>query len=243
LNFYGLLIIKAQIPTEGRSIHMKKIKIGLVGANGRMGKTVQRLIKTAPYHRKYELIWKAPSSQKPWPLVFDLKPKVKPDVVIDFSLPQGTLRAAALCGVHKVPLLVCVTGLKPSEVKKIQKLMGRTKWKLTPNTSLGIHAFHHILAAAAGHIPESYQVKMVEAHHIHKKDKPSGTAKALAQTFENKSRQKIKIDSIRKGKIVGIHSLVIQGPHENITLTHSAMNRSLFAHGALVLARKLLDQK
>lgn len=92
--------------------------------------------------------------------------------------------------------------------------------------------------------PETYTVNMTEAHHIHKKDAPSGTAKTIAEVIEAASKKKVaNIESIREGEIIGDHKVIFESPEDTIIIFHHAKSRDIFAKGSLVAAKFLKGKK
>lgn len=197
------------------------MKIGLWGASGRMGQAIVRLgvdagVDVVSIDRKATKL-----------------PKVA--AVIDASSADGTVAIAKLCGAAKTPLLVCTTGHTKAHLTAVQKAMKTIRWALVPNTSPGVHALKRALAAAIAALPErGLNARITEVHHVHKKDKPSGTALALATVIGS-----APIESVREGEIIGVHEVEFELEFEKITFRHEALNRDLFARGALDLAQKL----
>lgn len=217
------------------------IRIGLVGASGRMGGTLLNLLSTdAELAKRFEVVWK---SQRQGAVKLEV---ACPQVVIDFSSPTGTLAVAAECAKNKIPLLVCTTGFSVNEEKQLHDILSTSVWAWEPNTSLGVKALHLALESVAKVLP-GFEISMREVHHAHKKDKPSGTAKALLATLQKflpKSNpvREIPVDSLREGEVIGVHSVIFEGPEETLEIKHIAHDRKLFARGALELAAQLLKK-
>jgi 4-hydroxy-tetrahydrodipicolinate reductase len=221
---------------------IKRIRIGILGVTGKMGKRLQDLIVNDPsYSGQFQLVYACSGPNDPR---FTTIRTVKPDLIIDFSAPLSSLRMASECKGLKIALLICTTGFSNSQLKVLKQTLKGCVWAMVPNTSLGTYVFAQTLAKAARMLPKEYQAAIVESHHILKKDAPSGTAKMLAEVIrENSDRQDVPIHSIRGGTEVGEHSVVFLGPDEKIELIHRVQDRSLFAHGALGIARLLLKKK
>lgn len=237
------------------------VKIGLVGAEGRMGKTIQKLIRR---RSDLKLVWKAPGPEHRGAFTLDsdkinsgltsrslssrkekakLVPDVMPDVIIDFSQPEASLKAAALAAQHRIPILICTTGFRPHQLKRLQSILHNTRWQRSANTSEGVRLFHRLVEILGRELSPTHSIQLVETHHVMKKDRPSGTAKALVESYKAqkcKDAPAIEVRSVRKGKIFGIHELSIDGPGETLKITHRAKNRDLFAHGAIELALELI---
>ena len=108
------------------------------------------------------------------------------------------------------------------------------------------YLFFKLCQSAAGALPAGFDVNMTEAHHVHKKDAPSGTAKKLAELISGARKKRpadIPIESIREGEIVGDHKVIFNSATERIELFHSAKTRDTFAAGAIEAAKFLKDKK
>lgn len=210
----------------------KTVKIGLVGASGRMGQEIYALSKAA---KGLEVPIRFARAH--WPREAD-----NINVVVDFSTPEGFRKAAQWCVQHKVPLVSGTTGLTAKDHQLLKSTARKIPVLYAANMSLGIALFDHLLKSF--HVIRSWDFEIEEAHHALKKDKPSGTAILLQQTLEKTVRKKIpKIRSIREGEIPGTHQILAQGPEESLSIRHVALNRKVFAKGALVAARWLFDKK
>ena len=159
----------------------------------------------------------------------------KGDVIIDFSSPAAVEKALPYCQTHKLPIVVCTTGLSEELQLKVVQLSRSVPVFKSANMSMGIN----------------YDIEIVEQHHHNKLDAPSGTALMLADAINEENngayhyvydrssvRQKrdpkeIGISSVRGGSIVGDHEVLFCGPDEVITLRHTAYSRSIFANGAV----------
>ena len=159
----------------------------------------------------------------------------KGDVIIDFSSPAAVEKALPYCQSHKLPIVVCTTGLSEELQLKVVQLSRSVPVFKSANMSMGIN----------------YDIEIVEQHHHNKLDAPSGTALMLADAINEENdgayhyvydrssvRQKrdpkeIGISAVRGGSIVGDHEVLFCGPDEVITLRHTAYSRSIFANGAV----------
>lgn len=156
-------------------------------------------------------------------------------VLIDFSSPQGAVNAAAIAHQARLPLLVGTTGLSLEHRAAVERAAANAPVIIAPNTSLGVAVTAHAAAQAARLLGPDFRASIVEAHHAHKKDAPSGTALRLARAARDAGATlpDDQILAIRAGDIVGEHTLRFAGPGEEITITHRATSRDLFARGAL----------
>lgn len=165
-----------------------------------------------------------------------------PEVVIDFSMPEMTAPVASWCADRKIPLVSGVTGIGKDEKDHLARTAKATAVLWAPNMSLGVAVMSRMLAEFSK--LQGFQFQIEELHHIRKKDKPSGTALFL----QDKLKAAVGPDvpeplAIRGGGIFGIHRAWAMGEEEVITLEHNAMNRRVFARGALRAATWLLAQK
>ncbi|MGH9603606.1 MAG: 4-hydroxy-tetrahydrodipicolinate reductase, partial [Terriglobales bacterium] len=111
------------------------------------------------------------------------------------------------------------------------------------NFSVGVNLFFDIARTAAAMLRQDYRGTIVERHHIHKKDAPSGTAVKLRQIIEDASGADLEIASVREGEVVGTHIIRLDSPADTITLTHEAKSRRGFAEGAVRAAEWMKDKK
>jgi len=160
------------------------------------------------------------------------------DVLIEFTTPAATLEHLKDCLQYKRAMVIGTTGLNTAQIDQIKEAAKEVPIVFSPNMSVGVNIFLRLLKETAQKLPSDYLVKIVEAHHIHKKDAPSGTAKQLAQIIKEARGEEVKdIQSIREGEIVGDHRVFFEGPFDIIELRHSAKTRDIFAQGALVAAK------
>lgn len=165
------------------------------------------------------------------------------DVLIEFTAPNATIEHLQCCVKHGVRMVIGTTGLTEEQISQIKKAAQKIPIVFSSNMSVGVNLFFKLAGELAGMTPPSYSVRMVEAHHIHKKDAPSGTAKTLAQMVEQNSKHQVtKIDSIREGEIIGDHDVIFESPEDIITIRHHAKSRDIFAKGSLVAAKFLMTK-
>ncbi|MEI8024775.1 MAG: 4-hydroxy-tetrahydrodipicolinate reductase [Pseudomonadota bacterium] len=181
----------------------------------------------------------------------------KSAVIVDFSSPKGTeaLLAYSELFVGKT-ILFCTTGLDSSTLEKIKKLGANNNVMLAPNTSIGVFLFGKILSAYGQILfQNNFDIEIVETHHRHKIDSPSGTAKFLRAAVDPdqslsprsdyngvRNKRDIGMHAIRGGGVAGEHSVRFLSDSEELEITHRAFQRSLFATGALALVRILLKK-
>lgn len=183
-------------------------------------------------------------------------------VAIDFSRPDLTLRALDVCRARQVPIVIGTTGHGAEFEARVAAAARDIAVLVAPNTSLGVAVALELVRIAARALPPEFDIEIVEAHHKHKLDAPSGTALALAHSaaeargadpqsdlLAGRSGQaarrsgEIGIASVRAGDIVGSHTVLFAGPGERLTIGHEATDRSIFAAGAVRAASWLAVQK
>ena len=162
------------------------------------------------------------------------------DVLIDFTLPGGLPRWVAACRESGMGLMCGTTGLDDEQAELLDELAREVPVLHATNTSLGIAVLNKLAADAARLLGDAYGIEVVETHHRHKKDAPSGTAATLAATLKDATgRDAIPTHSLRIGDVVGEHTVHLAADGERLALTHQATTRDTFAHGALRCARWL----
>lgn len=220
------------------------MKLGLFGASGRMGVEVCELLKNQnDFIPAVAISSKAEISvfQKTLKNISDVNPE-DIDLWIDFSLPSGFDIIVDHCIKYKKPLVTGTTGLSTEQLKKID-LAGKSipiLW--SSNMSLGILVLKKAIETLAA-LPD-FDFQIEEFHHIHKKDKPSGTAVTLQKKLSSVLPHKEIPEplSIRGGGIFGVHKVWSMSAEEVLCFEHQALNRKVFARGALWAARKIFNK-
>lgn len=162
------------------------------------------------------------------------------DLLIDFSLAQGTPVAAHWCGEHGIAMLSGVTGIDQAAHAALDTASETAPVLWAPNLSFGINLLAGLIREVSPVIGEKARITIEETHHLGKKDAPSGTALYLAEQFQ--SSAEIEFLSRREGEVVGEHAVKIELPDETLTLSHHAEERRLFARGALEASQWLVGQ-
>jgi 4-hydroxy-tetrahydrodipicolinate reductase len=167
------------------------------------------------------------------------------DLVVEFTQPEATTAHARAAARAKIPMVLGTTGFSAAQMETLQECARQIPLFWSPNMSVGIVIVRRTIAAISKQLfefglGEQTRVAISETHHARKLDKPSGTAKALAQELLKATGWLIKeeeIEARREGDVVGLHSVTFRCPAENITVTHEATDRRVFAQGALLVAR------
>ncbi len=206
------------------------VRLLIHGANGRMGQALIRLGQANPLLNIVASTGRADLKQ--------LSGVPEFDVAIDFSSPEGFDAILALCIERKKALVSGTTGLSEPQFNTLQTagLLVPVLW--ASNFSLGVAVLSQ-LTAQAGRWLKHWNIDIIETHHIHKKDAPSGTALTLGQAAHGASGTEPNYHSLRCGDVVGEHTVQFAGIGERIELTHRATNRDIFAQGALFAAEKI----
>ncbi len=174
--------------------------------------------------------------QKEYRLVFSPKDA---QIVIDFSSPEGTKLALKTALEYSLPLVSGTTGLPEKLKLDIQEAARKIPILSSPNFSFGMALYLKMLPEIVKQIPD-FSGKIVETHHQHKKDAPSGTALRLAEALG--SEKKIPIESIRAGEAIGEHRIFLNLEGEILEFRHEALSRTAFAKGALMAANFLVNK-
>ena len=170
----------------------------------------------------------------------------QPDVAVEFTQPDAAVGNITACLRAGVPIVAGTTGWYDSlaDVTRIAKETG-TPLLWSPNFSLGVNVMIE-LARYAGTLMrslEDFDAHLVETHHTKKKDAPSGTAIAIGKAASDALERPIPTTSVRTGSVPGTHELIFDGAFEQLSITHLARDRRVFAEGALTAADWLIGKK
>jgi 4-hydroxy-tetrahydrodipicolinate reductase len=156
------------------------------------------------------------------------------DVVTDFTTPHAVIPNIIRCAEARVPMVVGTTGWH-QHLEKVRELVRERNAALLygSNFSVGMNFFFKAVQAMAPILKSNYRGNIVERHHVHKKDKPSGTAVTLQKILESGSGAKVEVASVREGETVGMHLVMLDSANDTILLTHDAKSRLGFAEGAI----------
>jgi 4-hydroxy-tetrahydrodipicolinate reductase len=162
------------------------------------------------------------------------------DVVIDFSLPEGTERVLEAVERHGKPLVCGVTGLNESQLALLVGASDQVPLVFDRNMSLGIALLEKSVREAAASLGADFAVRVSEVHHVHKKDAPSGTAlklgEAIASSRGETGTGAVQFEIERRGDIPGDHEVTMASTTEKLTFAHSVTTRQVFVDGALAAA-------
>lgn len=231
------------------------LKIGLIGATGKLGQSIALMALTHPDFSLQAAIAHSQSPHlhldlgvylkiKPLGLFITKDPLSTPvDLFIDVSAPQGlsqTLKAALKT---HTPLVLGTTGFSKESFQRIQDAASQIPLFYAPNFSLGMALLQKLTAETARCFSFPSDIDLIESHHAQKKDAPSGSALWLKETIQKERPQaSLSIHSLRSGSLIGEHTLHFNTEEERITLTHTAHSKKAFARGALQAALFLKQQ-
>jgi len=216
------------------------IRLVIHGANGRMGRALRRLAADVPGLQLVALVYgREPESraidQVPCFSANELGGLPPFDVAVDFSLPPGFDAILALCEARGAALVSGTTGLDDGQRARLDAAASRIPLLWASNFSLGVAVLQDLVARASRAL-QGWDCDIVESHHVHKKDAPSGTALTLGAAAAQGGAEP-HYASLRAGDIVGEHLVQFTGLGERVELVHRATDRDIFARGALHATR------
>lgn len=185
------------------------------------------------------------------------------DYLIDFTRPEGTLRHLDYCAEHGIKMIIGTTGFDEAGKAAIAAAAQKTAIVFAPNMSVGVNVTMKLLEMAAKSFSEGYDIEIIEAHHRHKVDAPSGTALKMGEVIAGALGRDLKkvgvfaregvtgerdpssigFATVRGGDIVGDHTVLFAGIGERVEISHKSSSRVTYAHGSLRAARFLADKK
>lgn len=204
---------------------MNRVKYGIIGSSGKMGKEISSLIE----ENGDDVVFK-----------YDVDGEwieTEPQVLIDFSLPAAFEKTIEYIERFKIPLVIGTTGLSDAQIKKLKE-MGKTSAVVQSfNFSTGIQMLLKCSEILNKYL-DGWDVEISETHHRYKKDKPSGTALMIKDILD----KDVNISSLRLGNVAGEHTVSFGGAGEVISIKHSATSRRTFAEGVIKSCNFVLDK-
>lgn len=168
------------------------------------------------------------------------------DVVVDFSMPDGTEAVVEAAVKHEKPLVCGVSGLSDKQMAKLDAAASKIPLVFDRNMSMGIAVLERTVRDAAASLGPDFTVDISETHHVHKKDAPSGTAlklgEVIAESRGESGTGQIRFEVERRGEVPGDHEVVMRSATERLSFAHSVTTRQVFADGALRAAQWLVEQ-
>ena len=246
-----------------------KLRVVVGGAGGKMGQTLVEAVLADPSLQLAAAL-DAQGSPAVGSRVGDIqvgsdirKAVAAGDVLIDFTRPEGTVQHLEACAVLGKSIVIGTTGVPDSLRKAILQAGRKIPIAMSPNFAVGVNAVFKLAEVAAGILGDDFDVEIVEAHHRHKVDAPSGTALKLGEIIASTLKRDLKKDArhgrqgdtgarpakqigfhaIRGGDIVGEHTVIFAGPGERVEVTIRSQSRMTYALGALRAAKFLRGRK
>jgi 4-hydroxy-tetrahydrodipicolinate reductase len=212
-----------------------RVRVLLVGAAGRMGKTIVNLAANDP---NIDVVARCDLGDPIEPAMKDC------DVVIDFSHADAITEICSAARQQHKSLVIGTTGHSEEQRQLIEATAQSLPIVFASNFSVGVNVLFWLTEKAAGLLGRDFDAEIVETHHRMKKDAPSGTAKTLGKILKTarKMENDVPIQSIREGDVVGEHTVIFSGPDERLELTHRAASREIFVRGALRAARWIIGK-
>ena len=235
------------------------IKILINGCNGKMGQVVSELAKK---DAELEIVggYDISKREEEYPIFTSIEEiNVKPDVIIDFSIPQATFNILEFALKTNTPIVIATTGFTDEQNKKIEEYSEKIAIFKSANMSFDVTMMKNLLKQIAPKL-EGTDIEITEIHHNRKIDSPSGTAQMFADSInealenkyhceynrhdkhEKRDKYEIGMNSIRGGNIVGEHIVQFFGEYETFEIKHTSYSRNVFAEGALK-ATKFVKEK
>ena len=229
------------------------LRVAVAGSSGRMGQMLIEAVSAAPDC----------TLAGAFDIGADLRASLaRAQVLIDFTRPEGTLAHLAVCRELGVKAVIGTTGFSEAQKATIKEHARDIAIVMAPNMSVGVNVVFKLLDMAARSLAEGYDIEIIEAHHRHKIDAPSGTALKMGEvvagalgrdlkdcavyaregTTGERGPGSIGFASVRGGDIVGDHTVMFCGAGERIEITHKSSSRSNYAQGSLRAARFLADK-
>ena len=228
-------------------------KIAITGSNGRMGRALIRAVKINPN------VSQGPMLNRGDDINLVLKDF---DVLVDFTRPEATLNALSICQNAGKAMVIGTTGFSDEALEIINQASSDIPIVFAPNMSVGVNLTLKLLETTAKVIGTDSNIEIVEAHHRHKVDAPSGTALKMGEVIANalgrnlsecavygregteepRDKQTIGFSSIRGGDVVGEHSVTFFMEGERVEITHKASSRMTYANGAIKACQWLTNK-
>jgi len=254
---------------------MSTLNIAIAGAGGRMGRMLVEAVQAAPDCTLAGALDRPGGSNigadaaaftgtpAGVPVSAELAEGLKgAQCLIDFTRPEGTLEHLAYCAEHGIKMVIGTTGFDEAGKAAIRQAAEKTAIVFAPNMSVGVNVTLKLLEFAAKSLNLGYDIEIIEAHHRHKVDAPSGTALKMGEVIAGALGRDLKdcavyaregvtgerdpssigFATVRGGDIVGDHTVLFAGDGERIEISHKSSSRVTYANGSLRAARFLADK-
>lgn len=210
-------------------------KVFIFGVTGRMGQEVKKIVDDSK-HLEYVGGYSGSSP------TMELDQDQAPDLLIDFSLPAAFSDLRTFVERYKPAVVSGTTGLSVDQYTQLKGLGESAPIFWSANMSFGVYLMTKLTQALAQY-DSLYNYHVEEIHHIHKKDKPSGTALLIEDAARKATQNLGDTVSIREGEVFGVHRFIASSENEVVEIKHEALNRGLFAQGAVDVGKWLISQK
>lgn len=248
----------------------------MIGAGGRMGKSIlsvlshsEKSVLVAALERKDSILigmdsgLHAGGKDNHIPFTHNIAEAVeKSDVVIDFSSHNSTPEILEACIQFKTPLVIGATGHTEEQIEMIRKASSELPIIHAPNMSIGVNLLFRLIELASRALGDHFDIEVLDIHHRHKKDAPSGTAVAIKKilletlkrtesdviygregVYSERDPKQIAVHTMRAGEVVGEHTVFFFSPEERIEIKHKAEDRKTFAVGSVKAAEFLFRKE
>ena len=210
------------------------MKIAVIGLNGRMSKVIIEEINNHPEHKLSGVLVREKTTHPSIKLYDNIQDLAAvSDAIIDFSNPTTSLEIAKKLANSGVILVCGTTGFSKQEFEEFKSYAKNLTIIWSANMSMGVNLLQMLLKIASSKLDDDFDPAIIDIHHKHKIDAPSGTALMLANTIKQNNIKKTQVSSLRIGEIHGEHQVIFSNANESITLSHKAFNRNIFANGAI----------
>lgn len=266
----------AMSSSSSSSSSSELIRVAIAGASGRMGRMLIEAVQAAPDMQLSGALGMPGSPElgsdaaaflgqaSGVRITDDLRAGLAgAQVLIDFTRPEGTLAHLAVCRELGVKAVIGTTGFSEAEKAAVLAYAQHLALFMAPNMSVGVNVVMRLLAQAARALSEGYDIEIIEAHHRHKVDAPSGTALQMGEVVAQAVGRNLKdcavygregvtgprdpstigFATIRGGDVVGDHTVLFAGIGERIEISHKSSSRATYAQGSLRAARFLMGQR
>ncbi|MBU0468394.1 MAG: 4-hydroxy-tetrahydrodipicolinate reductase [Candidatus Omnitrophica bacterium] len=219
------------------------IKLAISGSMGRMGQKIYDLaskdsrfkVTTLLEHKANPSVGKKIAGIE---ITSDISKLEGSAVLIDFTLPDGTIEKLDACIKNKVAMVIGTTGFTKEQSNKIEEASNEIPIVFASNMSIGVNVMFKATELVSKKLKDIQSIKVYEEHHCHKKDAPSGTAKTIANIAEENSNKKVVFEPepLREGEIIGNHEITFDSEFDIFKMYHHAKDRNMFALGSLEAA-------
>ncbi len=218
-------------------------KIVVSGAEGRMGRRIIELARKDP---EFEVVGGLEVKANPGLSISGSLNDIRADYscIIEFTSPAATLEHLKHAENSGKGMVIGTTGFSEKEFNAIKKASGSIPVVFSPNMSVCVNLFFGLIRKSAEILGGDYRVRIKETHHTHKKDKPSGTARVMADIIKEISgKDNAVIESAREGEVIGEHEIIFESASDTLRISHNAKTRDIFALGALKAAGFIAKKK